>query len=439
MQPRQDVRAEAPGCAIASLPHALLLRIFALLPADCRLRCGEVCAAWHRALGESSLWARLDLTAENGGVRGATDALLRTAAARAAGGLTALDVSGCAAITRDAVLGVVAHAGALRALRSLRSTLLWTPAQLEALLRAAPLLPALHADVTCDAEAARALLRNEAPYERLRVQELRLTSLDSADDASPHDVLVALRPHMAAHASLTGLACERVALDVAGALAALVQAAEVCRLSAVRLQDCRLPDNDWALLVAELLGNEALTTLQICNSDAYHNNVFDLIDAQNLADALRDNITLTSLRLTGVGVWRSVAAGMTLMVSLVRHPSLREIAITAERHAGAGTAAGSAYGMLIAADAPALQALDVSSSSLADNGLLELFSGLPRNKSLRCLDCSGNGTTISVLRCVEDNTSLRQLFVDTEDVDSHGATVENEELALAVWLVSSRT
>jgi hypothetical protein len=95
--------------------------------------------------------------------------------------------------------------------------------------------------------------------------------------------------------------------------------------------------------------------------------------------------------------------------------------------------------MLIAADAPALQALDVSSSSLGSDGLHELFAGLPRNTHLRCLDCSANGRTMTVLGCVEYNETLRQLRVDTEYVNSLGATVQIDELVQAVAVVNSRT
>ena len=40
---------------VAALPPALALRVFALLPLDIRLRCAEVCRAWHKALADRSL------------------------------------------------------------------------------------------------------------------------------------------------------------------------------------------------------------------------------------------------------------------------------------------------------------------------------------------------------------------------------------------------
>jgi hypothetical protein len=107
----------------AALPPALALQIFAALPADTRLRCAEVCKPWCAAVAERSLWTRLDLSETSGVTHAVTPALLRAAAAKARGALTALDVSGVwLPLYDDGVLRevVAANAGALRELRCLR-------------------------------------------------------------------------------------------------------------------------------------------------------------------------------------------------------------------------------------------------------------------------------------------------------------------------------
>ncbi len=113
MPPRRSSRLQAAAPAydpFAALPHALLLALFALLPVDQRLRCAEVCRGWRALLSDVSLWLRLDLSPAGGVARdAATNALLRAAAARAAGGLRALDVDDCRSITHEAVCAVAAQ------------------------------------------------------------------------------------------------------------------------------------------------------------------------------------------------------------------------------------------------------------------------------------------------------------------------------------------
>jgi hypothetical protein len=109
--------AERQSGALAPLPYALVLYIFSLLPVDQRLRCAEVCRGWRVVLSDASLWLRLDLSPA-GGVARASEALLRAATKRAAGGLRALDAADCGHIPIGVVCAVAAeHAGALAELR----------------------------------------------------------------------------------------------------------------------------------------------------------------------------------------------------------------------------------------------------------------------------------------------------------------------------------
>jgi hypothetical protein len=193
MPPRRSARvaavAERQSSALAPLPYALVLHIFSLLPVDQRMRCAEVCRGWRVVLSDASLWLRLDLSTAGGVARkAATNALLRAAAARAAGGLRALDAADCGRIPHDVVCAVAAeHAGALAELRVGHSAAIFhhgalRPAGLEQLLRAAPQLRLFEADASCEGVGeARRLLRNEAPFGLLRLRNLSAVGLDDTD------------------------------------------------------------------------------------------------------------------------------------------------------------------------------------------------------------------------------------------------------------------
>jgi hypothetical protein len=100
MPPRRSapVAAETDNTttALSPLPHAVVLDIFARLPADVRARCALVCRGWRAVTSEPSLWTRLNLSPSSGVSVAVTDAVLRGAAARAHDGLVWLDVSDCA-------------------------------------------------------------------------------------------------------------------------------------------------------------------------------------------------------------------------------------------------------------------------------------------------------------------------------------------------------
>jgi hypothetical protein len=179
MPPRCDDQLEAaavPACdPFAALPLALALALFALLPVDQRMRCAEVCRSWRAALSDASLWLRLDLSSAGGiaynrGIALVTEALLFAAAKRAAGGLQALNLTGCSTLLHALRAVAAENTAALVELRmaTLDDTKGWwalDSAQFELLLRAAPQLRVLEADVHCDGvREARRLLRNEAPF-----------------------------------------------------------------------------------------------------------------------------------------------------------------------------------------------------------------------------------------------------------------------------------
>jgi Ran GTPase-activating protein (RanGAP) involved in mRNA processing and transport len=83
-------------------------------------------------------------------------------------------------------------------------------------------------------------------------------------------------------------------------------------------------------------------------------------------------------------------------------------------HANATTAVGAALGELIAANAPALRDLRVSSCLLGDAGLAPLVAALPHNTHLVKLRCEDNDMSDAFARdhflpAIRANTSLRVL------------------------------
>jgi hypothetical protein len=413
--------AQDATTALSPLPLSVVLHIFSLLPVDCRLRCAEVCRGWRSVLSERSLWTRLDLSATSG-VRmprlnyyDFLTALLRCAMARAGGTLQSFKIDGHGVLPRLLLEVAAANAGALHELHACNVNQLgFTPAEVEALLRAAPLLRVLATDVNCefyDVQATRRGLRNEAPFEALRMRQLfvNVTELDE-------DSFISFAAELAAHASLRGLLLARAPLNVAAALDAVVDAALARRWQRVELHECRLSPAS-APALARLLGSDALTTLVLWGMD-----LLDAPAARVLAAALRVNSTLTSLTLDQAAVFRDAAAVGELLSALTGHASLRKLSLRGNDTTAAAdlAAVGASLGALVAANAPALTELDVSFCNLRDDGLRALFHALPHNTHLRTLGCNSNNISEAFARDVllpaaRANTSLRDLEVSTED------------------------
>ena len=110
-----------------------------------------------------------------------------------------------------------------------------------------------------------------------------------------------------------------------------------------------------------------------------------------------------------------------LLRALVGHPSLRELELSEEHVAEQAelAALGAALGAIVAADAPALQVMNVAKLQLGISGLVLLFDSLPRNHYLRGLHVSSAGelapeehadfTRDVLLRAVRENIGLRML------------------------------
>jgi hypothetical protein len=424
---RSAAAAERATTALSPLPLSVVLHIFSLLPVDCRLRCAEVCSGWRSVLSERSLWTRLELT-EKSGVHlperyyGHTlDTLLRCAAARAGCGLQLLHVD-THRVSHAALLDVLAaSAGVLREVHAhTRDNALqgFNPAQAPALLLAAPQLRVLATDLHCtstESQAARCALRNEAPFGPLRTRHL-YASLGDKDAAG----IAAFAADVATHASLTGMTLEHVPLNTPVALDAVVDAALARRMHTVALCECGLSPAS-APALARLLSSDALTKLK-----CWWMHLLDAPAARVLAAALRANSTLTSLTLAFAGVFDDAAAGAELLGALTGHASLRMLSLRANSVEEAdGAAVGAALGVLVAADAPALTALDVTACRLGDDGLRPLFGALPQNTHLRALHVSFNNVSQACARdvllpAVRANASLREVDISGYTGDDYG-------------------
>jgi hypothetical protein len=325
--------SSAPVAAtFASLPPALCAHVLARVPADARARAAAVHTSWHAALAHRAAWARLDLSASGGVTLRVTDGVLRAAAARAGGALTELDVSGCTALSVDALSGVLAaNAGALRTLRagglephsSLDACL--TCAHVAALLAVAPRLTLFEAGVsiTVGGESP-ALLRGDPPFgPPLRVRRLVLcTSLDD--------------------------------------------------------------DRDIALQQALALG-AALRRVQPQQPQQQHARVVDPRVVE-LAAALRETDALAAFSMSTANV-ATQASAEALLRALEGHRSVRALTLHADASSlDAGVAA--ALGALVAADAPALTELHLHARAL-EGALAPLLApgGLAANTHLRVLHC----------------------------------------------------
>jgi hypothetical protein len=363
---------------------------------DTRLRCAEVCRGWRTAVAERSLWLRLDLSLASGvAARLLTEALLRAAAARAGGGLLSLAVVDCPAITRDALLAVAtANAATLQEARlCLGSWRGLSCEQLEALLRGAPLLRTLHADLRCSVAEARRFLRNEPPFEALRVRQLHVSGF-AGDEVATLALAADVTAHATAHGSVSEVYFVGAPLGAAAALDAVVEAALTCRLRRVKLLACDLSPAS-APALARLLGGSALTALEIYGSDE---QLLDEPAAVLLGNALRADTTLTSLLLSAVRLWQEPAAAVALLNALTAHPSLCELDVNDNRVGTAQHRAGAALGALVAANAPTLRRLGIIGNRLGDAGMAALVDALPHNTHLQTLDCGENGMSEAFVR-----------------------------------------
>jgi hypothetical protein len=172
-------------------------------------------------------------------------------------------------------------------------------------------------------------------------------------------------------------------LDEPAAFAALVDGAFANRLASYQSEGGGLSPHSVPSL-ARLLTGSALTSLII---NGRRVQLLDRPAAALLGGVLRTNTTLHTLCLEAVQLWSDPLAAVTLLTSLVAHPSLRELDLSCNPVTtdAAAESAGAILFALVAANAPALQTLYVPTSGLGDAVLGPLMDALPRNTHLRKL------------------------------------------------------
>jgi hypothetical protein len=430
--PDEAATAAADAVTFASLPHAITLHIFAQLPPHTRLRAAGVCRAWRGALSERARWTALDLSPGSGVPRRyASEALLWAAARRAGDSLQSLDVSGCPRITPYTLFRVVqAHRGALRVLRACneRATSLENVERI--LLVGRDALRKCHVTMSCRGGDVVGVLGGGGQFAPLQVQQLNVSFAHMVTIDTFVDEIV---PALAAHAPLTRLALQRMVLTFVGPLDAVVDTALARSLTFLSICECRLVTASLPSLARLLRASRTLTTLILRGepfAPAIHGVLFaGAAQTQPLADALRGNITLTSLTLHEMSLWDSVPAATALLGALTGHASIAALHLSGNRHAVNNAAAGVLITALISANAPALTHLDVSDCGLTDASMQPILLAAARSTRLRSLHADENylfnaafahDTLMPALR---ESSSLRTLQIGGHRVE-HAREVE---------------
>ena len=381
--------AASRGVTLSSLSAETLREVLVRLPVDARARAAAVCRLWRDILADRSLWTRLDLSHASGvAFPRVTDAVLLGAAAKAGGGLTVLDASeGCYLLTRGALTQVVeANAGALTELHWHER---FTETELEAVLRAAPLLRELHVEVNVAGVAVGQMLRNEPPFGPLRILSLAVQSPWPSNEATMRVFTAELS---ASKSPVQALCLMNPPPFEDGAFDALVDVALVRQLKSFQLYDLRSVISASSL--ARLLGSESLSIATI--SGSFRNEtmlITELPSSATLITAARDtNSTLSYLDLSATGILSDAAAAEVLFHALlIAHPMLHNIDLGRNPVAVADRARiGALLGALVAANSQRLTWLNFVDCNLGDEGLGPLVDALKDNTTLRSLYCYGN-------------------------------------------------
>ena len=372
-----EAAAASAPVTFASLPPPLVVRVFALLPVDARLRCAEVCRGGRAlTLAERSLWTRLDLT-RAGGVADPSAALLAAAAARAGGQLETLRVAlhFRHAPVILALLHVVAtNATSLRELVLLPHSVSFREQPetetLRALLDAAPGLRALECGLRCTLDVALPVLRREPPFG----PAVRLKALHVSRIRDVH----ALSAALAVSTSLEEVEVGASWPETEAESNALVDALR----SLPSLRSLALYGAPGSA-VAGLLGCPTLETLFVENTPVR------LLDspasAAALCGALRANTHLETLCLSG-SLWRDIDAAAALFSALQACPSLTTLLIASiEPLQRQPPAAGAVIAALVV-HAPALASLNLSFYPHGDVFFGPVIEALPQAARLTELE-----------------------------------------------------
>ena len=422
---------------LAVLPLFLSRRIFALLPVDSRAKAACVSRSWRDVLADPSLWERLDLSWTSGVPTTFFadvhfEALLLGAAKRAHGRLRHLDVTSVDISARMLLEVLEANADSLRSLhlQQLKVEPCWMgqswvgnafPAY-DAIIAAVPALQILEVSrsISCDWNTAPCLIRSPLlqfsafsvicdPKEHTLGDLTRIGPLvDALSDVS-------LRP------ALQRVSLARVDLAQPQVSDAIVDAALARRVLGLAFVEFSPPH---AASLARLLEGGAIEDLVMAGQCRISAPLFNVFGAALVSEALRNNTTLTGLLLLSTNLFGDERAAELLLGALVAHQSLQSLTLTCES-GGLPETRGALLAALVAADAPALQSLNVSCTKgerrctckLGDAGLGPLVDALPRNRHLRLLSIPYSGMSDlfarrRLLPAVRRNIGLLELKAD---------------------------
>ena len=422
--------AAALSCCVLQLPLPVLQAVFWLLPVDARLRCAEVCRAWRSALADRALWTALDFS----GCAALTDALLTCAAARAGGQLRALMLCQDDELSHRALCAVItANASTLSELRGVEhdDTGRWL---LSSLFVAAPRLRVLEADVTVTTlTLAVAMLSNQGLYGALRLRRMTIRDPNgwpmqwwNLNASALQGLNSALRDHTSLEYLHLDSLDHRVLIPFCDALEAMLMKRLVSFELTLSFSSFTEPEPTLALVV-RLLECDTLTHLGLYRLCGIMNQPEDARFAPLLA-ALKANTTLTALSLSSNQYRNHVnyCKITPLLRALKSHVSLRRLEISDAAcespywdKLDRGHAA--ALSELIAADAPALRELHLLNCAV---DIKPAISALAHNTHLQSLRYApmtpGNGVSDNDVRALlvpalRANTALRDLQLEADD------------------------
>ena len=329
----------ALACRFAALPLAVVLLIFALLPADMRAQAARVCRCWRWQLTAGPdawrLWTDLDLS-ETTITRASWkrrffrfDRALAGATANARGRLQTLTL-----VAKPEYQGpghAFTHASVVRVLRTnpQLTTLTMsgdgqeffaTREQLDALLAAGPQLQQLYIYLTWNADdvaTTRRVLRREREYAAVRPLYLELETGMNPWFLQTASGLRSLAADLEVCTSLQALALNMAQLGNQASLAALVSAVRTNQLKQLILEDCGFADDGLAQL-ARLLECPDLQELKIWRTELLADHP---LHVTLFCDALQLNTSLHKLELDVSSYASKILLDAALRTALENRPA----------------------------------------------------------------------------------------------------------------------
>ena len=348
-----------------------------------------------------------------------------------------LSVDNCPLVSHASLLPVLqAHGSHLRMLCTKVNRLrdYYSVTQVEAILAAAPILAHFYVCVKCPASRALQLLRNEPPFQSIRMYCLEV------EDATAEDVAT-LAPALALHPSLSEINW-LTGLDDPAAFDSFIDGCITAELPSVMIAlDVQAPATAHLAGLARLLReNKELHTLRLFSAE---NRLISGPGVPLFCDALRDS-ELEFLAMQFVSLWGAGQGhdSSLLMQALIGHPTLGYISLGGNppvSHGMRGTA-GCQPAALLRAPNSALVELNIFDNQLGDYAMRPFFAAVAASTTLRSLVCEGNDIGAECARkdvypAVVANTSLRHLSFYDDHVEERA---KRPKLVAAERLIASR-